>query len=169
MAGRRRNSGASRRWWPLLPCDAEVCLLPVPRGPAWRPGQMALPTPGGSGLSTPSHCPPTCPAWAPVITRLLRIEGTNPSGEVPLSPPREIRAWALEVTVGGGVDPGPPCPLWQLRPQRGCQAHKPLFLWNRLCFLETLGPCRTPPQEHQGAWGHIRAGPARITPCVQAG
>lgn len=51
---------------------------------------MALPTPGGSGLSTPSHCPPTCLAWAPVITCLLRIEGTNPSGEVPFSPPREI-------------------------------------------------------------------------------
>lgn len=70
--------------------EAEMRLLPVPRAPAWRPGQMALPTPGGSGLSTPSHRPPTCPAWAPVITRLLPIEGTDPPGEVPLSIPREI-------------------------------------------------------------------------------
>lgn len=168
----RRNAGEPR-WWPLLPREAEMSLPPVPRAPAWRTGQMALPTPGGSSLGTPSHCPQTCPAqpWLP-STHLQRTRGPDFQDPYPLRAPGET-ARVPEVTAGGGPSPQLP------RPQptscsptaKAPEIHKlyKLLLWNQPCFQEVPGPRRTPSPGALRSLGTCMGSLAHITQRVRQG
>ena len=110
------------------------CVCSLCPGPhlSRKPGQMALPTPGGADL----------PGLAPVTTHLLPTKGTKPSGEASPLAPWGDRAWALGVTAEGWPQPA----LHSLAAEapEAVKHTSSLFLWNWPRFPAMPGPCRTP-------------------------
>lgn len=134
-----------------------VCT-PCPGVQAWRPGQMAWPTlAGGSGLSTPRHCPPVC-LIQPWLSR-SRLQGSRGQTFQETPPPHSgllgkgSRAWESPNPTSGGPRGSP----WQLRPRLKPHQLPPLGNLPRFQEMPEL-PQDSLSQPHQ-----------TCPPCTQAG
>ncbi|CAK7321778.1 hypothetical protein VULLAG_LOCUS23578 [Vulpes lagopus] len=117
--------------------EAEVGLLPVPRTPARKPGQMALPTPGRGLAQAPQATArrptPSSPGYQPSTSK---VQGDKPFR-------RGTPSGLL-----GRQSLGSKSHSWRVCSNSTSrdilEPHKLPPLWNLPCFQEMPGPCRTP-------------------------